>query len=143
MAGYLTTNRTQQDKKMAQDDLESEILIDLHGFKSRTLKEIKKHLTDYDAQEISEAINVLLKDGSIHSISKDGAIAYTVSEPEKITICKINAQVEEIKSKLKGIEISDIELKIAALKKIGEIMADDIQQLLNEICSDLSTAQSR
>ena len=125
---------------MSQDELESEILIALHGFKSRTLKELKKRLTDYDAQEISEAINVLLKDGSIHSTSKDGAIAYTVTEPKKITIHQVNTQVEEIKSKLKGVEISDIELKIAALKKIGEIMADDIQELLHEICDDLQTA---
>lgn len=125
---------------MSQNELESEILIALHGFKSRTLKEIKKRLTDYDAQEISEAINVLLKDGSIYSTSKDGAIAYTVTEPKKITIHQVNTQVEEIKSKLKRVEISDIELKIAALKKIGEIMADDIQQLLDDICNDLTAA---
>ncbi|MCK4842775.1 MAG: hypothetical protein KAT04_12985 [Methylococcales bacterium] len=127
------------------ENLELEVLLHFHGVEFRTLEDIKKILPDYDAQEISAALNALVSEGSIHKNKNLDGVTYSITNrngANKITIEQINQQVDALKEKLKGHDIADFELKISALKKIGEIMADDIQQLLSEICGDLSKIKS-
>jgi len=126
------------------EELESDIVDYIKVMTSVTMAQLKKSFSDYDAQEISEAIQQLMKVNRVRSSPKDGTIAYSIISQEtqqKLTIDQVNSQIEEIKAKLKPVEINDFDLKISALKKIGEIMADDIQQLLHEICDDLKAAR--
>jgi len=127
------------------EELESDIVDYIKVMTSVTMAQLKKSFSDYDTQEISEAIQQLMKVNRVRSSPKDGTIAYSIISQEtqqKLTIDQVNSQIEEIKAKLKPVEINDFDLKISALKKIGEIMADDIQELLHEICDDLQATQA-
>jgi len=130
---------------MIEEELKAEMISYLSTSEATTLPELNTAFSDYDAQEISAAVQHLINLEQVETTHKDGTIAYKLISEEtqqKITIEHVNIHIEEIKSKLKGVEIIDFDLKIAALKKIGEIMVDDIQQLLHDICDDLNAAHN-
>lgn len=132
---------------MTEEELESfcnDIISYMEHYKTVTMKDLISNFKSYDPQEINEAICHLQKIDMTHQEVIDGVAAFSINKTQKhtpITIEQINTHIDEIKAKLKPVEINDFDLKISALKKIGEIMADDIQELLHQICDDLMAAR--
>jgi len=107
------------------------IISHIEDCKSATIKSLKSKFEDYDAQEIMDALQQLMSEEHIYKNTEDGLVSYSIIT-KKITIEQVNQQIDQLKTKINGIEIHDFDLKISALKKIGEIMSDDIQELLND-----------
>jgi len=122
----------------------ADIISYIEHCKIVSMKELITKFKVYDPQEINEAILHLRSENLIQQEIADGKAAFSINEtaePTQVTIEQVNTHVDEIKAKLNRAEITDFDLKISALNKIGEIMADDIQQLLHEICDDLKAAR--